>query len=80
MTNQEKPVRERLRELLRIPERDRTDAIWDEIHELEISIGPGNLRDTSRPIPSAGNVAPPHSRPKGGGRPQRRQRNQGKRK
>lgn len=30
----------RLRELLSIPERLRTDAQWDEIIEIEISIGP----------------------------------------
>ncbi len=32
----------RLRELLAIPERDRSDAVWDEIIELEISLAPGN--------------------------------------
>jgi hypothetical protein len=34
--------RRRLRELLAIPERDRTDAQWDEIIELEIQMAPGN--------------------------------------
>ncbi|MCX7898162.1 MAG: hypothetical protein N2441_09860 [Rhodocyclaceae bacterium] len=34
--------RRRLRELLAIPERDRTDAEWDEINELEIQLAPGN--------------------------------------
>ena len=34
--------RRRLRELLAIPDRDRTDAIWDEIVELEIQSSPGN--------------------------------------
>jgi hypothetical protein len=34
--------RRRLRELLAIPERDRTDAQWDEIVELEIQTAPGN--------------------------------------
>lgn len=34
--------RRRLRELLAIPERDRTDAIWDEIASLEIELAPGN--------------------------------------
>jgi hypothetical protein len=34
--------RRRLRELLTIPERDRTDAQWDEIIELEIQLAPGN--------------------------------------
>ena len=34
--------RRRLRELLSIPERDRTDEQWDEIIELEIQLAPGN--------------------------------------
>lgn len=34
--------RRRLRELLAIPERDRTDPIWDEIVVLEIQLAPGN--------------------------------------
>lgn len=36
------PPRRRLQELLSIPERIRTDAEWDEINELEISLAPGN--------------------------------------
>lgn len=34
--------RRRLRELLSVPERDRTDEQWDEIIELEIQLAPGN--------------------------------------
>ena len=34
--------RRRLRELLSVPERDRTDEVWDEIIELEIQLAPGN--------------------------------------
>jgi hypothetical protein len=34
--------RRRLRELLSIPERDRTEEQWDEIVELEIQLAPGN--------------------------------------
>ena len=34
--------RRRLRELLAIPERDRTEEQWDEIVELEIQLAPGN--------------------------------------
>ncbi len=34
--------RQRLKELLAIPERTRTDAEWDEINELEISLAQGN--------------------------------------
>ncbi len=36
--------RRRLRELLAIPDHQRTDAIWDEIIELEISLAPGNRK------------------------------------
>lgn len=41
---QPQPVdsRRRLRELLSVPERDRTDEQWDEIIELEIQLAPGN--------------------------------------
>jgi len=46
----------RLRELLAIPERLRTDAQWDEIIEIEISMGPkklpGNAAKTSSQSPS----------------------------
>lgn len=34
--------RRRLRELLSIPEAQRSDAVWDEIIELEIQLAPGN--------------------------------------
>lgn len=34
--------RRRLRELLAVPERDRSDAVWDEIVSLEIQLAPGN--------------------------------------
>ena len=34
--------RRRLRELLAIPDRERTDALWDEIIGLEIDLAPGN--------------------------------------
>ena len=36
------PLRRRLRELLSVPERDRSDGQWDEIIELEIQLAPGN--------------------------------------
>jgi hypothetical protein len=49
--------RRRLRELLAIPERDRTDAQWDEIVELEIQLAPGNR---ASPAPSGNN---PRSQP-----------------
>lgn len=34
--------RQRLQALLAIPERERSDAQWDEINELEIMLAPGN--------------------------------------
>jgi len=39
---QSQSSRRRLRELLAIPERDRTDALWDELIALEIDLAPGN--------------------------------------
>lgn len=53
--------RRRLRELLSVPERDRTDEQWDEINELEIQLAPGN-----RIHP--GTQASPAGSPAGGGR------------
>lgn len=41
--------RKRLRALLCIPERDRTDEQWDEIIELEIQLAPGNRVDGTQP-------------------------------
>lgn len=40
--SQSQNQRRRLRELLAIPERDRTDALWDELIGLEIDLAPGN--------------------------------------
>lgn len=52
--------RRRLRELLAIPERDRSDEQWDEIIELEIQLAPGNRI-------SAGEVAGGPAPTRGGG-------------
>jgi len=59
--------RRRLRELLSVPERDRSDEQWDEIIELEIQLAPGN-RLSSQEIASGGasNPGPGHSKPSGG--------------
>jgi hypothetical protein len=62
--------RRRLRELLSVPERDRTDAQWDEIVELEIQTAPGNRINPSAPMPGGGG---------GGGQP-RQQQPQGQKK
>jgi hypothetical protein len=82
--------RQRLRELLAIPERNRTDAEWDEINELEIEFAPGNResandRDGSRrPTPSAPPLHAKQRGPQGPGRkpfkkPNPNRRQQGKR-
>jgi hypothetical protein len=42
--------RARMQELLRIPERLRTDAQWDELIELEILLAPGNR--AGAPLPT----------------------------
>jgi hypothetical protein len=52
--------RRRLRELLSVPERDRTDAQWDEINELEIQLAPGNRVSPGHPAGSS-------DKPVGGG-------------
>ena len=64
--------RRRLRELLAIPERDRTDPIWDEIIGLEIQLAPGNRAtspqaDTGR-RPESGQRQEPRQRQEPGRR------------
>ena len=62
--------RRRLRELLSVPERDRTDEQWDEIIELEIQLAPGNRASSNEPLggtPSRNNAAPYGNKPSGGG-------------
>ena len=64
------PLRRRLRELLSIPERDRSDAQWDEIIELEIQLAPGNRiagHEASGGGGHARHHAPRSSKPGGGG-------------
>ncbi len=46
-------LKRRLRELLSVPERDRSDEQWDEIIELEIQLAPGN-RISGNPLPTGG--------------------------
>jgi hypothetical protein len=57
--------RARLQQLLAIPERQRTDAQWDELNELEIMLAGGNREGAQggRGNPQSGM----HSRPGGGG-------------
>ena len=65
-------LRQRLREMLSIPERDRTDAQWDEIIEMEIRLAPGNQVDPNRsnndPVGTSGQNFR-QQRPKQGGHP-----------
>ncbi|MEO8409441.1 MAG: hypothetical protein ABI478_02640 [Propionivibrio sp.] len=50
--------RRRIRELMAIPERDRTDAEWEELNELEIRTAPGNRQtQQTRDADSGGNTS-----------------------
>ena len=73
--NDPQPIdpRRRIRELLAIPERDRTDEQWDELNELEIRTAPGN-RESDRPLDR-----PPEKRQGNSGQGRRPDRNQGPR-
>ena len=51
----------RLRELLAIPERERSDGVWDEIIALEIQLAPGNR--ASLPQADVGRRQEPGRRP-----------------
>lgn len=66
--------RRRLRELLAIPDHQRTDAIWDEIIELEICLAPGN-----RVQGAPGTQPEPGGRRPGPGQGQGRRPEQGRR-
>jgi hypothetical protein len=55
--------RRRLRELLVIPDHQRSDAIWDEIIELEICLAPGNRIQGAPAEP--GRRAAPQGQPQG---------------
>jgi hypothetical protein len=63
--------RQRLQALLAIPERQRTDAQWDELIELEIMFAPGNREGA--PLPGRRNNPNPvqggHNKPGPGGGP-----------
>jgi hypothetical protein len=60
--------RRRLRELLSIPERDRSDEQWDEIIELEIQLAPGNRVSPSEQggshLPQGGGQKPQGGQPR----------------
>lgn len=70
--------RRRIRELQSIPERDRTDAEWDELNELEIQTAPGNRAGNQQPMgassyggakPGGGFHQKNRMKGKGGGKP-----------
>ena len=64
--------RQRLQALLAIPERQRTDAQWDELIELEIMLAPGNREGAPQPGGGGGRRnpnAPQGGHPKPGGVP-----------
>ncbi|KAB2925578.1 MAG: hypothetical protein F9K30_07605 [Dechloromonas sp.] len=65
--------RRRLRELLSIPERDRTDEQWDEIIELEIQLAPGNRISGNESPGNPGRSTMPQGKP-GGGNAQKKHR------
>ena len=62
-------ARRRLRELLSVPERDRSDEVWDEIIELEIQLAPGNrvAGNEGGGNPGRSNQPGGQGRPGGGG-------------
>jgi len=60
--------RARLQALLAIPERQRTDAEWDELNELEIKLAAGNRESAPQQNPR-GNAPQPGGDPRPGGRP-----------
>ena len=61
-------LRRRLRELLSVPERDRSDEQWDEIIELEIQLAPGNRISGNDHGGGGGGGMPRHGgKPSGGG-------------
>jgi hypothetical protein len=55
----------RLRELLQIPDRERSDAQWDELNELEIVLASSNRQGAPRPDQHGGGQN--QNRPRHGG-------------
>lgn len=55
---QDGDLRRRLRELMAVPERERTDEQWDELAAIEVRLAPGNRLDSG---PRAEGTAPPSS-------------------
>lgn len=72
--------RRRLRELLSVPERDRTDEQWDEIIELEIQLAPGNRASPAdQGSGGPGNAGGGHGKPAGASKKHRPRSNNNRR-
>ena len=77
--NESQPIspRARLQALLAIPDRQRTDAEWDELNELEIMLATGNREGAPQQnargnAPAPGGDSRPGGRPRHGERPGRK--------
>lgn len=71
--NDSQPIspRARLQALQAIPERQRTDAEWDELNELEIMLASTNRQGGPEPQGSRGNVPSQGGHPRQGGQQSR---------
>lgn len=68
--NESRPIspRQRLQALLAVPDRQRTDAQWDELNELEIMLASGNREQTPKQDVRHNATAPADHPKPGGGR------------
>lgn len=63
----------RLQALLAVPERQRTEAEWDELNELEIMLAPGNREGTpEQGVRRNGTLSAGYPKPGGGQHGKRR--------
>jgi hypothetical protein len=77
MNDEPQPIspRVRLQQLQAIPDRQRTDAEWDELNELEIMLAAGNREGAPNPNSNPAhrrNTTAPANRPKPNGGPRGR--------
>ncbi len=71
-TQQLSDLRQRLKTLLAIPDSQRTEAQWDEIIELEITLAPGNRENAPMSgTPRKPKPASAQAKPAGGGQGKR---------